>query len=87
MLYAISLHLLAGALTGSLFRIRTLLILLGFVFVESVILVFVQGSIAGLETIANLIALQVGYFTGIYTRSVLEHAGFSFPSVRTRRIR
>jgi hypothetical protein len=78
--------LLAGAVTGSLFKIRTLLILLGFVCAESILLVFVQGSIAGLETIANLIALQIGYFTGVYTRSVLEHAGYSFPSVRTRRI-
>ena len=86
MLYATILHLLAGAVTGSVFKVRTLLILLGLVVVESTILGVVHGSIAGLWALANLVGVQVGYLTGIYARNAFEHAGYLLPNVRTRRL-
>ena len=86
MLYATIFHLLAGTVTGSVFKVRTLLILLGLVLIESVILAIVHGSIAGLWAVANLIGIQVGYLVGIYVRGVLEQAGYLLPSVRTRRM-
>ena len=86
MLYATLLHLLAGAVTGSVFKVRTLLVLLVLVLAESVILALAHGSIAALWTITNLIGVQVGYFVGMFARSVLEQAGYSAPSVRTRRL-
>jgi hypothetical protein len=85
LLYSTILHLLAGSVTGSVFRVRTLLILLGLVLVESLILAFVQSSIAGPWAVANIVGVQVGYFAGIFARGVLEHAGYSLPSVRPRR--
>lgn len=86
MLYATILHLLAGAVTGSVFKVRTLLILLGLVLVESLILAFVHGSIAGYWGLANIVGVQAGYIFGIFARGILEQAGYSLPSVRTRRL-
>jgi hypothetical protein len=86
LLYATIFHLLAGSVTGSVFKVRTLLILLAFVLIESVILAIVHGSIAGPWALANLTVVQVGYLAGIYLRGVLEQAGYLLPSVRTRRI-
>ena len=85
MLYATILHLLAGAVTGSVFKVRTLFILLGLVVVEATILGIVHGNIAGLWALANLVGVQVGYLTGTYSRSVFEHAGHLSSNVRTRR--
>jgi len=86
LLYATIFHLLAGTVTGSIFKVRTLLILLALVLIESVILAIVHGSIAGPWAVANLIGIQVGYLVGIYVRGVLEQAGYLLPSVRTRRM-
>ena len=83
MLYATIFHLLAGAVTGSVFKVRTLLILLGLVLFESVILAIVHGSIAGPWAAANLIGIQIGYLVGIYVRGILEQAGYLLPSIRT----
>ena len=85
MLYATIFHLLAGAVTGAVFKIRILLILLGLVFIESIILALVHGNIAGLWALANFIGIQAGYLAGIYGRGVLEQAGYLLPNVRTRR--
>ena len=86
MIYATIFHLLAGTVTGSVFKVRILLILLGLVLFESVILAIVHGSIAGPWALANLIGIQVGYLVGISLRGVLEQAVYLLPSVRTRRI-
>jgi len=85
LLYAATLHLLAGAVTGSVFKVRTLLVLLVLVFAESVILVITRGGAAGIWGVTNLIAVQVGYFAGMYGRAVLEQAGYR-SSVRPRRL-
>ena len=86
MLYSITFHLLAGAVAGSVFKVRTLLVLLGVVLLEALILAFVLGGIAGLWGFASLIAVQAGYLAGIVARGVLEQTGYSRPSVRTRRM-
>ena len=86
MLYATIFHLLAGVVTGSVFKIRTLLLLLVLVLAESVILAFVHGNISGLWVVANLAGLQLGYVAGMYGRGVLEHAGHALSNVRTRRL-
>lgn len=86
MLYPIILHFLAGAVTGLVFKVRTLLLLLLIIMAEAAFLVFVLGSIAGAWALADLIAVQAGYFGGIYGRSVFEHAGYALPSGRTRHL-
>jgi hypothetical protein len=86
LLYATILHLLAGTVTGSVFKVRTLLILLGLVLVESLILAFVHGSIAALWAVANIVGVQAGYLVGIFARDILEQAGYSLPIVRSRRL-
>jgi hypothetical protein len=86
LLYTAIFHLLAGTVTGSVFKVRTLLILLGLVLFESVILAIVHGSIAGPWAVANLIGVQAGYLLGVYVRGVLEHAGYLLPSARPRRM-
>jgi hypothetical protein len=85
-LYAIILHLLAGGVTGSIFKIRTLLLVLGFVLSEFAILALVEGGIAFLWAVAALIAVQVGFVVGIYARALLEHAGYAAPRVDRRRV-
>jgi hypothetical protein len=86
LLYAIIFHLLAGAVTGSIFKVRTLLLVLSFVLVEFAILTLVQGGIAVLWAVASLIAVQIGFAAGMYARGLLEHAGYSFPRVEKRRL-
>ena len=86
MLYATILHLLAGALTGMVFKIRTLLILLCFVVFEPIALALVQSSIPMQIIIANFVVVQLGYFIGIYGRGALEHAVSSPGAVHTRHI-
>ena len=81
---AIVLHLLAGTVSGSVFRIRTLTLLVGFVLVESALLAFAQGGIAALWAAAALIAVQVGFVAGMVARGILEHAGFPLSGIGKR---
>jgi hypothetical protein len=63
---------------GATFTIRTLLTLVAFTLIESVVLTVTRGfSEAVFWTIGSLIAVQFGYLGGIYLRSVLERAGFA----------
>lgn len=64
LVYASVLHLLAGTVAGSVFKVRTLLLLLAFVIVETILLGMVRGNIDVLWAVANLVSLQVGYFGG-----------------------
>ena len=86
MLYATILHLLAGTVTGSVFKVRILLILLVLVLVESLALALVHGSIASLWALANIVGVQAGYLVGVFARGILEQAGYLLPTVRTRRL-
>jgi hypothetical protein len=84
--YVITSHFFAGGVTGSIFKVRTLLLVLSFVLVEFIFLSFLQGGIAILWTGASLIAVQVGYVVGMYTRGFLEHAGYPPTRVGKRRL-
>jgi len=75
--YATMLCFVAGVVTGSIFNVRTLLIALGLILAGSTMLGLVQGTIAGLWTLVNVVWVEVGYLAGIYGRCVLEHAGNS----------
>jgi hypothetical protein len=70
------LHFLAGVLVGSVFRVRTLLVLIFAVLVEALVAAAVLGlSIGLIWLIVSQIALQLGYLGGMYLRSVLERIG------------
>jgi hypothetical protein len=78
-------HFLAGSITGSLFAVRTLLILVALVLLECVGVAIAWGISVGFWFLGSLIAVQVGYLGGIYCRSVLEHMGIAEPSAQPRR--
>jgi hypothetical protein len=80
----VAFHFLAGAVTGSIFDVRTLLALVTLVLIECVGVTIAWGLSAGLWSLGSLIAVQVGYLGGIYLRSVLEHVGIAEPNVRPR---
>ncbi len=82
MIPVIALHFVAGAVAGSMFTVRTLLVLVGFVLVECVTATVALGFTAGLWSAGGLVAVQIGYLAGIYLRSVLEHMGIAHPSIR-----
>ena len=86
MLYATIFHFLAGGITGSLFKTRTLLLLLAFVAVESVIIAFIEPRIAVVWAIAAIVSVQFGYVAGIFVRGLLERAGYSSARIKKRRI-
>ena len=86
MLASIIFHCLAGAVAGSVFKVRTLLMLLGVVLVESAILALAHDGIAALWALVDLVGVQVGYLAGIYARSVLEQAGYLLPRIQTREL-
>jgi len=79
----IALHLLAGAVAGSMFTVRTLLVMVGIVLVECVAATVMLGVAALLCSVGGLVAVQIGYLAGIYLRSVLEHMGIAQPSIRS----
>jgi hypothetical protein len=78
----IALHFVVGAVAGSMFTVRTLLALVGFVLLECVAAAVALGFTAGLCSVGGLVAVQIGYLAGIYLRSVLEHMGIAQPSMR-----
>jgi hypothetical protein len=86
LLYPIIFHLLAGWVTGAIFQVRTLFLVLSFVLVEFAILILLNGGIAVLWAVAILITVQVGFAAGIYSRGLLEHSGYSLTRVGKRRI-
>ena len=77
-------HFLAGAVTGSVFKTRTLLLLMLFVLGEAGLLALVDPSHVVLWAVVNLTATQVGYLSGILGRASLEQAGYSLPPVDVR---
>ena len=80
----IALHFVAGAVTGSIFAVRTLLTLVAIVLMECVGVTIAWGTSTGLWSLGSLVAVQMGYLGGIYLRSVLEHVGIAEPIVRPR---
>ena len=82
--YAIILHSLAGIVTGSLFKARTLLFALTVVVFETVIVSAAGVHVAAAWLLTNLVAIQLGYFAGMLARWSAERAGYSIPPVRVR---
>ena len=85
MISVVALHFLAGAVTGSIFAVRTLLTLVALVLMQCVGVTIAWGTSMGLWSLGSLVAVQSGDLGGIYLRSVLEHAGIGVPDVRPRR--
>ncbi len=70
---ALILHLLAGLLAGSFFRIQALVIFALAVLVEGVAFIIQSGASAGLSwLLVGQCGLQFGYLGGICLRGVLE---------------
>jgi hypothetical protein len=84
LLYAIILHSMAGILTGSLFKIRTLAFLLILVLIETATLTAFGIHVAAIWILTNLVAIQLGYFAGLFGRWAAEQAGYSIPPVTIR---
>jgi hypothetical protein len=80
----VAFHFLAGSVAGSAFTVRTLLVLVALVFIESAGVTVAWGFSAGAWALASLIAVQIGYLGGIYVRSVLEHAGIAASGAQRR---
>ena len=85
MLYATIFHSLAGAVTGSVFKIRTLLLLLAFVLIEAAMLSAVDVRVAAWWE--NVISVQFSYLAGFFARRTLEQTGYSLPPVKIPRSR
>jgi hypothetical protein len=83
--YAAALNFLAATVSGSFFRVHTLLVLLALILAEFVILAIVQGGFAWHWAALNLVDVQIGYSVGIGARSALHYLGISIPSVSARR--
>jgi hypothetical protein len=84
LLFATLLHTLAGLITGSIFKVRALLFLLGLIVVESIFLLAIHGSIAIAWGCVNITGIQIGYFVGILARGMVEQLIYSSPSDETR---
>ncbi len=84
MISVVAFHFLAGSVAGSIFAVRTLLVLVALVLVESAGVTVAWGVSVGGWALASLIAVQIGYLGGIYVRSVLEHAGIAVSGVQRR---
>lgn len=85
MLYAATIHLLAGIVTGSVFKIQMLLLWLFVIAAEAAILSATNLSTAALWASANLCSIEVGYVLGLFSRKFMEQAGYAGPSIRTTR--
>jgi hypothetical protein len=80
-------HALAGALAGSIFKVRVLYLLVGVIVVESLVSAFVEGSIVVLWALLGIIGIEIGYLAGICARSLLEYLFYLRTDARTRRVR
>lgn len=85
MSYLVAIHLLAGFLTGSVFRVRALVGLVAIVLIECLATAAISGAHEGLWSLTNLVAIQVGYLLGVYVRSVLEKIGLAEPDTQAKR--
>ena len=83
---ALVLHLLAGLVAGSLFRVQTLAVLALVVLVEGLASIILRGASAGLVWLSvSQVGLQIGYLGGVYLRSVLERVGIIVAAQPSRR--
>jgi hypothetical protein len=87
LLYCAALYFFAGSVTGSLFTIRALYVLIGVVLLELFLIAVVRNNVAWGWATLNIVNVQTGYFTGICIRATLERLGYSVPGARTGRLR
>lgn len=87
MLYAATIHLLAGAVTGSVFKVQMLLLWLVVIAAEAAILSATSLSTAALWASVNLSSIEAGYVLGLFSRKIIEQAGYAGPSIRMSRPR
>ena len=85
MLYALLLHLVAGFVTGSVFKARTLLLVLVCAAAEMTAAAGLHGSVFTLGMIGNLVIIQIGYAGGLLTRLTVERSLAGAASPRTHR--
>ena len=78
MLYATIFHSLAGAVAGSVFKIRTLLLLLAVILIEAAMLSAVDVRVAAWWALVNVISVQFSYLAGIFARRTLERLDILF---------
>lgn len=74
LLYAPILHLIAGFVTGSVFKIKTLLVILCCLAAELAGASCLDSGQIAMGVLVSIIALQVGYATGLLTRATIERA-------------
>jgi hypothetical protein len=85
LLYALILHLVAGLVTGSVFKIKTLLLILSCVAAEFIGAAYLHGGQFALGMLANIVAIQVGYAGGLLTRLTVERSLDRTAKARTHR--
>jgi hypothetical protein len=84
LLYATILHALAAVVAGSIFRTRTLTVMLIVVTVEAVALTAFGVTGVLVWAVSNLITIQLGYLAGIFVRRTVELFGYAIPPARIR---
>ena len=72
MLSSITLHFAAGAVTGFAFSIRILLLTLLLLLIEAVMLSVAFGVSFIVGPVVGIVALQIGYLSGGYARTMVE---------------
>ncbi len=77
MLYAIAFYFVAGGMTGSMFKARTLLLVLTCVLIEFAVSGIVNGSLAIAWLAASLAVVQAGFVAGMVGRGIVEAAGYA----------
>jgi hypothetical protein len=85
LLYATVFLCFAGVVTGALFKIRALVVLLCLVLVESLVLASTDIRTAALWAVINVTAVQISYLAGAFGRDVLEQVGIVLPPAKIRR--
>lgn len=85
MLYAAAIHLLAGAVTGSVFKVQMLLLWMLVIAAEAAILSATNLSTAAVWASANLSSIEAGYLLGVFGRKIMEQTGHLGPSIKMPR--
>ena len=69
MIYALLFYFLAGAVTGAVFKMRCLLLILVIAYGQAVYLASQGTLFAAVGAFVGLVAIQVGYVTGLLSRA------------------
>jgi len=80
------LHLAAGAVTGFVFSIRILLFALLLLLIEAIILSVVFGASFIVGPVIGILALQMGYLSGGYARTMVERLAGSRQTAKAPRL-